>query len=271
MNQAHLIGKRMSLALKPYVERPQSSLEKDERFGHPPRFYEIRPDDVTSGFIRVGLIDPYAFTRECSGRALQEQNRSFDVRLFAELSEAQTARNEIDVLVLHWQGSDHDGDGSEPEFPVIDEAIKLGPVLILSNISDPSVIRYAFSKGVRGYVTTATTSVNLLAEIIRVIRAGGTFVPVTGLPFKTTDLPDAFVNDADNILTARERAVLDLLKAGKPNKIIAYELVMSESTVKVHVRSIMRKMNARNRTEAVSRAYSTRPANRHRLLTELHS
>jgi DNA-binding NarL/FixJ family response regulator len=93
---------------------------------------------------------------------------------------------------------------------------------------------------------------------------------VTGLPLNTTDLPDAFVNDADNILTARERAVLNLLKAGKPNKIMAFELAMSESTVKVHVRSIMRKMNARNRTEAVSRAYATRPANRHRFATELH-
>jgi DNA-binding NarL/FixJ family response regulator len=123
---------------------------------------------------------------------------------------------------------------------------------------------------VRGYATTSTTSVNLLGEIIRVIRAGGTFVPVTGLPLNTTDLQEVFVNDVDNILTARERAVLSLLKAGKPNKLIAYELGMSESTVKVHVRSIMRKMNARNRTEAVSRAYASRPANRHRFATELH-
>jgi hypothetical protein len=138
----------MSLALKPYVERPQSVLEKDERFAEPPCFYEIRLDDVTSGFIRVGLIDSYAFTRECIGRALQ-QNRSLNVRLFADLSEAQTARNEIDVLVLHWLGSDRDGDGSEPELPVIDEAIKLGPVLILSNIGDVDVIRYAFSKSGR--------------------------------------------------------------------------------------------------------------------------
>ena len=260
----------MSLALQPYVERPQSSLEKDERFGDPSCFYEIRLDDKTAGSIRVGLIDSYAFTRECIGRALQEQNRSSDVRLFANLSEAQTACNEIDVLVLDWQGSNRDGGGSEAEFPVIDEAIKLGPVLILSNISDPNVIRYAFSKGVRGYVTTDTTSVNLLGEVIRVIKAGGTFVPLTGLPLNATGLRDAFANDAENILTARETAVLSLLKAGKPNKIIAYELVMSESTVKVHVRSIMRKMNARNRTEAVSRAYAARPANRHRFATEPH-
>ena len=50
-------------------------------------------------------------------------------------------------------------------------------------------------------------------------------------------------------LTPREREVLDALVAGKPNKIIAYELQMGECTVKVHVRNIMRKVNARNRTE----------------------
>jgi DNA-binding NarL/FixJ family response regulator len=45
--------------------------------------------------------------------------------------------------------------------------------------------------------------------------------------------------------------VLSLLRLGKANKIIAYELGMSESTVKVHVRNIMRRMGATNRTQAV--------------------
>ena len=44
---------------------------------------------------------------------------------------------------------------------------------------------------------------------------------------------------------------MEALKCGKPNKIIAYELNMQESTVKVHVRNVMRKLKARNRTEVV--------------------
>ena len=44
------------------------------------------------------------------------------------------------------------------------------------------------------------------------------------------------------------------LNRGRANKTIAYELGMSESTVKVHVRNIMRKMNATNRTQAVYKA-----------------
>ena len=49
----------------------------------------------------------------------------------------------------------------------------------------------------------------------------------------------------------RQLQVLERLKQGKQNKIIAYELGMCESTVKVHIRIIMRKLNARNRTQVV--------------------
>jgi DNA-binding NarL/FixJ family response regulator len=49
----------------------------------------------------------------------------------------------------------------------------------------------------------------------------------------------------------RQLQVLERLRQGKQNKIIAYELGMCESTVKVHIRHIMRKLNARNRTQVV--------------------
>ena len=49
--------------------------------------------------------------------------------------------------------------------------------------------------------------------------------------------------------TERQAAVVEKLSQGKPNKIIAYELDMQESTVKVHIRNIMRKLKATNRTE----------------------
>ena len=54
---------------------------------------------------------------------------------------------------------------------------------------------------------------------------------------------------SNGLFTARQAAVIDALRQGKPNKIIAYELKMRESTVKVHVRNIMKKLNATNRTQ----------------------
>lgn len=56
-----------------------------------------------------------------------------------------------------------------------------------------------------------------------------------------------------SILTSRETAVAKGLRMGKANKIIAYELNMCESTVKVHVHNIMKKLKATNRTEAAYR------------------
>lgn len=55
----------------------------------------------------------------------------------------------------------------------------------------------------------------------------------------------------DTVLTCRETEVVEKLRMGKPNKIIAYELGISISTVKVHLRNIMRKTGASNRVEAV--------------------
>jgi DNA-binding CsgD family transcriptional regulator len=53
-------------------------------------------------------------------------------------------------------------------------------------------------------------------------------------------------------LTPRELSVVELLREGKPNKLIATALLMQESTVKVHVRNIMKKLHVSNRTHAAS-------------------
>jgi DNA-binding NarL/FixJ family response regulator len=55
--------------------------------------------------------------------------------------------------------------------------------------------------------------------------------------------------------TPRQLLVLEHLQRGSANKIIAHELALSEGTVKVHVRNIMKKLRATNRTQAVSRSY----------------
>jgi DNA-binding NarL/FixJ family response regulator len=55
--------------------------------------------------------------------------------------------------------------------------------------------------------------------------------------------------EGQGFLTCRQLQVVEAIRQGKPNKTIAYELNMCESTVKVHVRAIMKKLKARNRTE----------------------
>jgi DNA-binding NarL/FixJ family response regulator len=58
------------------------------------------------------------------------------------------------------------------------------------------------------------------------------------------------------LVTARELAVVRAIQKGKSNKVIAYELNMCESTVKVHVRRIMKKLTAKNRTDVAIKSQS---------------
>ncbi len=66
--------------------------------------------------------------------------------------------------------------------------------------------------------------------------------------------PSPSVQKPTALFTTRQAAVVEALKRGKANKIIAYELEMRESTVKVHVRNIMKKLKATNRTEVAYKA-----------------
>jgi DNA-binding NarL/FixJ family response regulator len=110
--------------------------------------------------------------------------------------------------------------------------------------------------GVRGYIPTSVECEVLIAAL-RLINAGGTFVPAGVLRSAATKQDTRFENGRRGglhalDLTPRELSVIDLLREGKPNKLIAAQLEMQESTVKVHVRNILKKLNAVNRTQAAS-------------------
>jgi len=106
------------------------------------------------------------------------------------------------------------------------------------------------------FYLTANTSCKEVVEIIRFVKAGGTFVPLSSLALQRADR-SASISMAlkTHQFTLRELAVLDRLILGKTNKAIAHELQTSESTVKVHIRNMMKKMSAKNRTEVVCLAY----------------
>ena len=96
-------------------------------------------------------------------------------------------------------------------------------------------------------------TLDVAIEALWLVQAGGQFLPATciiGLPrFRPTDRAKPLPARSNGLFTARQAAVVKALCQGKANKIIAYELKMKESTVKVHVRNIMKKLKAKNRTE----------------------
>jgi len=103
----------------------------------------------------------------------------------------------------------------------------------------------------------------LAIAAFRLIGAGGTFIPTDALHTATTktDTGSEFGHPSlpeELELTLRELSVVDLMCEGKPNKVIAGRLNLQESTVKVHVRNILRKLNAANRTQAAFVAHRLR-------------
>jgi DNA-binding NarL/FixJ family response regulator len=114
-------------------------------------------------------------------------------------------------------------------------------------------VSQALAQGARGYIPTSVGREVAIAAL-RLVGAGGTFVPADAFrstAAKMDDRPELGRKRSDGPdLTPRELSVIDLLREGKPNKLIARQLHIQESTVKVHVSNILKKLNAANRTHA---------------------
>jgi DNA-binding NarL/FixJ family response regulator len=129
------------------------------------------------------------------------------------------------------------------------------PVVVMSDMDALPKVLVALKAGVRGYIPTSTP-LPIAMEAMRLVSAGGTYIPAECvLAASTTAIwqPTSHISN-QNPFTTRQLQVVEALRRGKANKLIAYELNMCESTVKVHVRQIMKKLNARNRTEAAFKA-----------------
>jgi len=113
-------------------------------------------------------------------------------------------------------------------------------LVIISDREDPQEIRAAFEEGAVGFMPTSIEPA-VAFQALSFIRSGGSFFPPSALSTNGV----ARVSD----LTAKQEEVLGRLHKGLSNKAIARQLDMSEATVKVHVRRIMRKFGVANRTQ----------------------
>jgi DNA-binding NarL/FixJ family response regulator len=123
------------------------------------------------------------------------------------------------------------------------------PVVLLCDTETTEEILIAIEMGARGFIPMSLP-LSVAIQAMRLVMAGGVYVPVSGLSTVRRSGEQPHQADHQNHpFTARQTAIVRALCRGKPNKVIAYELNMCESTVKVHVRNIMKKLKAKNRTE----------------------
>ncbi|OJU87360.1 MAG: hypothetical protein BGO06_09765 [Shinella sp. 65-6] len=124
------------------------------------------------------------------------------------------------------------------------------PVILLADSVDLLQIMKALEFGAKGYIPSSVT-IDVCIEAIALSLAGGVFLPASSVLAMRQVLESevSVERPLDSMFTARQIEVVNALRRGKANKIIAYELNLRESTVKVHIRNIMKKMKATNRTE----------------------
>jgi len=201
--------------------------------------------------ITVALVEPRALIRECLTDCLRRLNPAVSVVPFPTVAnwlEAIAHNTRADMVAL---GIGDRGTDINKELHILARSAMSVPVVVISDREDPNHILAALDAGAKGVIPT-TVSLVVAVEAMRLVRAGGTFVPASSLTAARNSLKQLKSDSkprATSMFTERQAEVAEAVRHGKPNKIIAYELNMRESTVKVHIRNIMRKLHATNRTQ----------------------
>lgn len=127
------------------------------------------------------------------------------------------------------------------------------PVVVVSATEEPATIREAITFGSAGFIPKSLGR-HEIAKAIQSVLDGEIFVPENARI--DGDVPDDEKQRLEiakrmSALTPQQMRVLSLIAEGKPNKIIAYELDVAETTVKAHITAILRKLRVHSRTQAV--------------------
>lgn len=206
------------------------------------------------------LVDGHALRRAslCVFLMPWAHKRRLDLRQFADPAEAEGG--EVPEICLLSTGSRSLRDeGVRRSLDGIASAAGDVPVILMPERMDEEDVRDALHLGVRGLLPTSIEPRVAIAALDLVL-AGGCYFPVevpAGQPFPlpspgpATGLREAplAAEGLDMPLTDRQNEVLRSLGAGASNKEIARQLSISEATVKIHVRHLMRKYGVSNRTQ----------------------
>jgi DNA-binding NarL/FixJ family response regulator len=210
--------------------------------------------------ISIALIDPKPLTRRSIAEMLAKALPDYVTLTAASCEELLELRSRLTgsphLIIVYIRSAGVTDSLVQEALELVRVRLPDARVIVLSDRDDVQNINEALTCGVRGYIPTSVEAEVAIAAL-RLIKAGGTYIPAHEQR-SATGKPDIGVEGArrglpaELDLTPRELSVLDLLREGKPNKLIAAGLNMEESTVKVHVRNILKKLRAANRTEAAS-------------------
>jgi DNA-binding NarL/FixJ family response regulator len=192
--------------------------------------------------IRVLTVDDHQLLREGIAAVIDGQE---DMTLVAEASNGLEAiesfrRTRPDITLMDLRMPDMSGIEA---IKAIRAEFSTARIIVLTTYTGDAQAAAALKAGAAGYLLKGSLR-KQLTDTIRLVHSGRRCVP----PEIAMDIAEHVMNDA---LTERETQVLRRVAAGKSNKLIGVELDISEGTVKTHMKSILPKLDASDRTHAV--------------------
>jgi DNA-binding NarL/FixJ family response regulator len=208
-----------------------------------PLVLDTQNEAANTNHIRVLIIDEHPLMREGIASVINAQP---DMRVVAHASSAHQAIQRFgehmpDVTLM---------DLALPDMSGIDAMIAIreefpdARIMVLTTFEGDTEIRRALAAGARSYMLKSMPPKDL-AETIREVHAGKKRIP----PEVASRIAEHITDDP---LSGREVEVLQLVMAGKRNREIGDHLFISEETVKAHMKHIIGKLDARDRTQAVT-------------------
>jgi DNA-binding NarL/FixJ family response regulator len=201
----------------------------------------------------LAIIDHSRLRRECLHLALAQHNPAWRVGEFNsadELLRWAGLGESVDLILIGAATAEH---VDLAQLEILRERLPDAPVVVVAENGNPHRARQVLSAGARGFLPTSL-SLKVLIGALDLVLAGGVYVP-SSLLDATPQRPADRTGEGRPIepwseLTRRQRDVLGLISQGKSNKLIADALSMSESTVKAHVKQIIKRLRVSNRTQA---------------------
>jgi len=195
--------------------------------------------------IRILIVENQTLTRLGIKTILNEQS---DVKIVGEAQTGaegfelfRTLKPDVTILSLRLPDS--------CAIDILEDYYNENPkskILILAEHAGDSEISRSLKKGVSGYVCKDVSESEFI-KAIRAVGAGRKYIPAEIAEI----LSESFAQEE---LTPSERKILQAIVAGKANKEIAYDLKVSQNTVKTHVKNVFEKLGVSDRTSAATLA-----------------